>query len=189
MTMGELRLPIRTERLTLRELTLEDRADHARLTSSPEVVRYLYEDVLDSDASLAHLEKRIPARLPGEGDWLNLAVEVDGRYLGEVGVSLASIANRQCEIGYVFLPEASGHGYATEAAAAMVDFACDQLGAHRVAGRLDARNLASARLLERLGFRFEGTFRENEFVKGEWTDETVYAITEPEWRGRRSRSA
>jgi RimJ/RimL family protein N-acetyltransferase len=182
MTTGELRLPIRTDRLTLRALSREDRDNHARLTSNPDVVRYLYEDVLDAEESLTHLEKRIPAELPGEREWLNLAVEIDGRYLGEVGVYLGSIENGQCEIGYVFLPEASGHGYATEATAAMVNFAFDQLGAHRVAGRLDARNTASARLLSRLGFRLEGTFRENEFVKGEWTDETIYAITEAEWR-------
>ncbi len=186
MTMGELRLPIRTERLTLRELTLEDRAEHARLTGNPDVVRYLYEDVLDAEESLAHLQRRIPARFPDERDWLNLAVEIDGRYLGEVGVYLGSIVNGHCEVGYVFLPEASGHGYATEATAAMVTFAFDELGAHRVAGRLDARNTASARLLERLGFRHEGTLRENEFVKGEWTDEAIYAITEVEWRATKA---
>lgn len=189
MTTGELRLPIRTERLTLRALTLDDGTDHARLMSDPDVVRYLYEDVLDSDESLAHLEKRIPARLPDEGGWLNLAVECEGRYLGEVGVHVASAANRQCEVGYIFLPEAGGLGYATEATAVMVDLAFDRLGAHRVVGRLDARNRASARLLQRLGFRLEGTFRENELVKGEWTDEAFYAITESEWRDQGRGSA
>jgi len=184
MSTGELRLPILTERLTLRALTPGDAESHARLTSDPAVVRYLYEAVLDAQASLEHLLRRIPARLPTEREWLNLAAEIDGRYLGEVGVYLGSIENGHCEIGYVFLPEAGGHGYATEATAAMVDLAFDELGAHRVAGRLDARNLASARLLERLGFRHEGTFRENEFVKGEWTDEAIYAITEAEWRSR-----
>lgn len=184
MSVGELRLPIRTQRLTIRALTLDDTENHARMTSDPTVVRYLYEDVLDAQASLEHLERRLPAQLPAEREWLNLAVELDGRYLGEVGVYLGSIANGHCEVGYVFLPEAGGHGYATEATAAMVDLAFDELGAHRVAGRLDARNRASARLLERLGFRLEGTFIENEFVKGEWTDEAIYAITEAEWRTR-----
>jgi RimJ/RimL family protein N-acetyltransferase len=56
------------------------------------------------------------------------------------------------------------------------------LGAHRVSGRLDARNDPSARVLERLNMRREANFIENEYVKGEWTDELVYAILAPEWR-------
>ena len=177
-------LPIRTERLMLRALTVDDLDDHWRLVRDPEVVRYLYEEPMDRDAAAAHLEKRLVAELPGEGEWLNLAVEHEGRYLGEVGVCLRSVEHRQCEVGYVFLPEASGHGYATEATAAMVSLAFSALGAHRVVGRLDARNEASARVLARLGMRREAHLRENEWVKGEWTDELVYAVTEEEWRSR-----
>ena len=97
---------------------------------------------------------------------------------------LVSRAHRQCEIGYAFLPESSGHGYATEAAGALLGLCFTELGAHRVAGRLDARNDRSAAVLERLGMRREGHLRENEFVKGEWTDEVVFAMTEAEWRAR-----
>jgi RimJ/RimL family protein N-acetyltransferase len=179
-------LPIRTDRLTLRALTADDAVDHRRLYGDPRVVRYLYEEPQDSASADEHLRRRLVAELPDEGSWLNLAVENDGRYLGEVGLCLVSRAHRQCEVGYVFLPEASGHGYATEATAAMVELAFAELDAHRVAGRLDARNEASARVLARLGMRREACLRENEFVKGEWTDEVVYAITEDEWRARAS---
>lgn len=175
-------LPLRTARLTLRALASTDLDDHLRLFGDPQVVRYLYEEPLDRAAAAEHLQRRLPAELPAEGGWLNLAVEADGTYLGEVGVSLVSHVHRHCEIGYVFLPEAGGQGYATEAATAMVDLAFAYLHAHRVSGRLDARNAGSARLLERLGMRPEAHFCENEMVKGEWTDELVYAITEQEWR-------
>jgi RimJ/RimL family protein N-acetyltransferase len=57
-------------------------------------------------------------------------------------------------------------------------------GLHRIIGRLDARNTASARVLERLGMRREAHFVENEIVKGEWTDEVVYAMLEDEWRSQ-----
>ena len=56
-----------------------------------------------------------------------------------------------------------------------------QLGLHRIIGRLDGRNTASARVLERLGMRREARLVENEFVKGEWTDEVIYALLEREW--------
>jgi len=79
-------------------------------------------------------------------------------------------------------PDHRGHGYATEAAAAMLGLGFEGLGLHRIVGRLDARNDASARVLERLGMRREAHFVENEFVKGEWCDELVYAMLASEWQ-------
>lgn len=184
-----LSLPIRTPRLVLRALSMDDLDDHQRLFGSDDTVRFVYEEPLDRTAAAEHLQRRMSPALPEEGQWLNLAVIADGRFVGECGVGLRSAVHRQCEIGYGLLPEARGRGYATEAASAMVELAFIALGAHRVAGRLDARNIESARVLERLGMRFEGTFRGNEFVKGEWTDEAVYAITEDEWRSRPPRWA
>lgn len=176
----QLVLPITTRRLVMRALREQDLDDHLRLMGDPEVVRYLYEEPMDRDAAREHLGRRLPARVPEEGQWLNLAVEHEGEYLGEVGVGLRSADFRQWEIGYVLLPSAGGRGFGTEAAAAMVDLAF-ALGAHRVTGRIDARNARSAAVLTRLGMRQEALLRENEFVKGEWTDEAVYALTEDEW--------
>ena len=58
---------------------------------------------------------------------------------------------------------------------------------HRVIGRLEARNAASARVLERLGMRQEAHMIENEYVKGEWQSEVVYALLDREWRGTTAR--
>ncbi len=52
-------------------------------------------------------------------------------------------------------------------------------------GRVEARNIASARVLEKLGMRREAHFVENELVKGEWQSELVYAILDREWRSTR----
>jgi RimJ/RimL family protein N-acetyltransferase len=63
----------------------------------------------------------------------------------------------------------------------MLALGFEGLGLHRIAGRLDGRNVASARVLERLGMRREAHLVENERVKGEWTDEVVYALLAREW--------
>jgi RimJ/RimL family protein N-acetyltransferase len=89
------------------------------------------------------------------------------------------------EIGYIVHPAHSGHGYATEAAAPLLAVAFDELGLHRVIGRTEARNVASARVLEKLGMRREAHLVENEWVKGEWQSELVYAILDREWRSQR----
>jgi RimJ/RimL family protein N-acetyltransferase len=60
----------------------------------------------------------------------------------------------------------------------------EQLGLHRIAGRLDGRNTASAKVLAGLGMRQEAHLVENERVKGEWTDEIVYAMLASEWTAR-----
>ena len=63
----------------------------------------------------------------------------------------------------------------------MLRIGFDELGLHRVVGRLDARNGASARVLERLGMRREALLVDNEWVKGEWTSELAYALLAEEW--------
>ena len=65
----------------------------------------------------------------------------------------------------------------------MLAFAFEVLGLHRVVGRLEPRNGGSARVLEKLGMRREAHLVENEWVKGEWQSELVYAMLAREWRG------
>ncbi len=176
-----LPLPLRSQRLTYRALTEDDFEVHQRLFSDPEVVRYLFDEVLDEERVRAHLVRRLWRGLGTAGEWANLAVCHGGRVIGEIGIELTSEVHFSCEIGYVFVPGVQGQGFATEAARVAVDVAMTFHRAHRVLARLDARNLDSARLLTRLGMRQEGHFRENEFVKGEWTDEVVFAVLSNEW--------
>ena len=69
----------------------------------------------------------------------------------------------------------------------LLDFAFGPLGLHRVIGRLEPRNAGSARVLEKLGMRREAHLVENEWVKGEWQSELVYAILAREWEQGGSR--
>ena len=105
-----MHLPIHTERLTLRAHTTDDLDAHNALLSDPGVVAYLYEGELSRDEAAEHLAKRLGSELPGEGAWLNLAVEFDDQVIGDVGVCLISHTHRQCEIGYVFSPSAGRTG-------------------------------------------------------------------------------
>ena len=176
--------PVLSDRLIIRPLGPSDLTRHFELFSNPDVVRYLYEEPMDLEEARAHLSRRSITDLPVEGSWINFGVEVQGNgvLVGELGLGLISAEHAHCEIGYVFDPAFAGHGYATEGAALMVELAFSVLGVHRVSGRLDARNVSSARVLERLGMRREGHHVENEFVKAEWTDELVYAVLDSEWR-------
>lgn len=177
--------PIKTTRLLLRPFTEADLDALHAYQQLPEVARYLMWPPRDRDQVREALKYRIEHQtLEQEGDVLVLAVEHEGTLLGDVNLAWVSKEHRTGEIGFVFDPRHHGQGYAREAAVEMLRLAFDQAGLHRVIGRADGRNEASAKLMTRLGLRKEAHFVKNEYVKGEWTDEVVYAMLAEEWQTR-----
>ncbi|NUR94402.1 MAG: GNAT family N-acetyltransferase [Kribbellaceae bacterium] len=180
-------LPIETDRLILRRYVENDYDDLLRLQSNPDVTRFLLYDVRTPEQVRDALTGRL-ADVPMDSDGQALTVAVilrdTGRHLGEVTLFLNSTEQRTGEIGYVFHPESHGHGYAAEAAVELLRLGFEELGLHRIIARLDARNDGSVKLLNRLGLRQEAHFVRNEYLKGEWTDELVFAMLFDEWNKR-----
>ena len=81
------------------------------------------------------------------------------------------------EIGWAISSGRQGRGYATEAAVALIDFAFGALGCHRVVATCQPENVASWRVMEKLGMRREAHFRQGLYQQtGEWWDEYFYAL-------------
>ncbi|MGH7610823.1 MAG: GNAT family N-acetyltransferase [Candidatus Dormibacteria bacterium] len=183
--MADLKLPIQTERLRLRQLQADDLDPLSDIHSRPDVVRYLYWEPRNRDQVRRWLEGSLAIpNLARDADALVLAVEElsQNQLIGTVNFFLRSVDHRQGEIGFVFHPDFQGQGLAQEAATELLRLGFETLRLHRILGRCDGRNLRSARLMERLGMTREAVMVENEWVKGEWTDEWIYAIREQEWR-------
>jgi len=181
----ELRAPIRTARLTLRPFAETDLGTLFAIQSDPEVVRWLYVDVRDRGEVMAALQRRITSTVvAAEGDSLYLAADRQdtGELVAELVLSWVSRDHATGELGFTVHPAHQGQGYATEGGEAMLQLAFEGLGLHRVIGRMEARNVRSARVMEKLGMRREAHLIENEWVKGEWQSELDYAILEQEWR-------
>jgi RimJ/RimL family protein N-acetyltransferase len=177
--------PVATERLDLRPHRMADLDDLTRYHSDPEVVRYIPWPERTLDETRRALEARTRQGVVFEqGSWLVLAMEVreTGRVIGEVLLKYAAADDRCGELGYAMAADVQGQGYASEAARAMLRLGFEEFGLHRVMARLDARNGASARLLERIGMRLEARHVESSWFKGEWTDDLIYAMLEREWR-------
>lgn len=152
--------PLRTERLVLRETEARDRPGVIELNASPEVRAHL-----GGAQPRQELERRVPevpARRPGI-----FAVEHDGSLVGTVHL-VRRDAERpghvrpeagEVELGYLFLPGAWGHGYATEACAAALAWVAGELPGEPVLLCTQTANTASVRVAEKLGFteveRFE----------------------------------
>jgi RimJ/RimL family protein N-acetyltransferase len=105
-----------------------------------------------------------------------------GSLIGNCGIRLPEAGAPSADLGYELAPQHWGHGYATEAAWAMVGFGFETLGLHRIWGECAPENLASRRVMEELGMRCEGRMRGTRRFKGRWWDTLVYAVLEDEWR-------
>jgi RimJ/RimL family protein N-acetyltransferase len=176
--------PIETARLLLRPFEADDLESLHAIHSDAGVARWLYNEprtLAETRELLGH--KLGAGALRAEGDWLAAAAVVreTGELVADISLHWASEPHRQGELGFLVHPAHQGQGYATEAALAILDFAFGELGLHRVIGKLEARNAASERVLEKLGMRREAHLVENEWVKGEWQSELVYAILDREW--------
>lgn len=179
--------PILTPRLAIRPFADGDLAATIALYKVPEVLRYLYVGPRPDDEIVKSLEeRRKKIALDAEGDKLVLAIELreTGACIGEVILVWLSETHKSAEIGFLLHPDFQGHGYAYEATVPLLRFGFEAMDFHRIIGRCDGRNAPSARLMEKLGLRREAHLIENEFIKGEWTDELVFAMLQSEWRRR-----
>jgi RimJ/RimL family protein N-acetyltransferase len=179
--------PIATERLLLRPFTSEDLGGFLAIYASPDVSRFLYTEPLNVTSGPPALQERIGIPpFDADDQALNLAMVVSHTddLVGSLTLFYRSHTHRQGEIGFVVRPDAQGHGFAREGARELLRLGFSHLGLHRIIGRCDARNQPSASLMARLGMRREAHLVENEFVKGEWTDELIFAILASEWMGR-----
>ena len=178
--------PIETQRLLLRPYAPHDLDALHAILSREDINRYLYTEPRSHEQVAQVIADGGHDVIEAEGDMLVLGIEPRGGrpLIGNVVLIWTSEEHRQGEIGFVLHPDAQGHGYAGEAAVEMLRLGFDRLGLHRIIGRCDGRNDASARLMARLGMRREAQLREHAWVKGEWTDELVYAMLAAEWQQR-----
>lgn len=176
-----------TERLTIRRFEREDASVLAAYRSDPKVARY---QTWEAPFTQAQAERFVAALATCDpdtpGDWFQFAVTrtSSGALLGDVAAGIDQDP-RLARIGFTLAPAAQGHGFATEAVAALLDYLLIARGKHRVAADCDVRNHPSVALLEGIGMRREAHHRRSTWSRGEWTDEYVYAILAEEWRSRR----
>lgn len=114
---------------------------------------------------------------------LAIVLKDTGQLIGNCGIRKAAVTSHEADIGYELSPHHWGHDYATEAARAIVQFGFAELKVHRIWAWCIADNVASARVLEKIGLKLEGRLRDKEYFKGRWWDTLMYGILENEWHG------
>lgn len=176
-------MQLETNRLILRRFRAGDWQDLFAYLSKEEVVRYEPYPVFSEDAC----RQEAIDRSKNDAFWA-VCRRDDDKVIGNIYFEQKEPAEfLTWEIGYVFHSDYYGQGYATEAAQRILQYAFDELHAHRVVAECNTENTASWKLLERLSMRREATFEKVAFFKrndtGEpiWFDAFAYAIRDEEY--------
>jgi RimJ/RimL family protein N-acetyltransferase len=174
-----------TRRLLLRELSWNDLAGIHRLHCYPEVARFnTLEIPKDQSTTQAVMRPTIENANQTTRSCYGWTIRTADRnlFVGEAGLNLSPPRHRRGEIFYKLLPEYWGHGYATEAAQALVRFGFDGLKLHRIEAGAATENHASVRVLEKISMTREGIGRQTLLTPGGWRDNYNYAILEDDPR-------
>jgi RimJ/RimL family protein N-acetyltransferase len=181
--LGE-RLPtIEAGSVRLRWLTQADAPALFAIFCDPEVTRYFglatFEDLDAARELIAEIHEDFRER-----ELFEWGIEADGRLVGTCTLAHLDEDHRRAELGFALARTEQGKGYMRAALPALLDFAFERLGLHRVYADTDPRNERSIRALERLGFRREGLLREHYLVHGEAQDGVLYGLLRSEWTSR-----
>ena len=176
---------ISTERLTLRFLNEADEPALYDIFSHPEVMRYWGWPAWSDPAQARQM---LEDTLGGyrAGSYLQMGIErrLDQALVGTFTLFHFYFPSRRAELGYALGRPYGGNGYMNEALRSAVRYAFETLNLNRLEADIDPRNVASAKTLERLGFKMEGHLRERWIVNEEVSDTWLYGLLRREWLKR-----
>lgn len=183
-----LLLPIRTQRLILRDFVQSDLDAVHSYSTDPKILPFHKISPANKDDTQAFLSEVIASQSEEPRKRFELAITLasSGKLVGGGGVYVSQRYESTAAIGYVICSEHWRKGFATEAASMFLDMAFAGLGLHRVFSWADAENAASIRVLEKIGMRREGYMLQDRFHRGEWRDTCYYGMLSDEWQKLRS---
>jgi [ribosomal protein S5]-alanine N-acetyltransferase len=164
------------QRCTIRPWRMHDADSLAKHANNCKVwlgLRDLFPHPYTTDDAREFLQKTIPAQ-----PTTNFCIEINGTAVGGIGVRLGQDERRHtATVGYWLGEDFWGRGIMTEAVAALTDFCFENFPLRRISAEVFANNPASARVLEKAGFSFEGRLKNNVLKDGELLDSLLYART------------
>jgi len=173
--------PLITTRLSIQPLAHADLVDFVSYRQDPEIAKYQsWEPSYSLEQGRALIESQTGVDWPAQDDWLQLGVrEIESQQLvGDLALHRLE-APGEYELGFTFAREHQGKGYATESAAALLDYLLMVRKAKSVIAYTDSRNLPSKKLLDSLGFVNKPAESWVEEFKGETVTVEVYLLVNP----------
>lgn len=175
----------RGDRVALCTVEEEDLDFLGRLRNDPDIRRSMTMVQPENGVRLQTWFEEHVSETEGEGAQFVVCADADGERepVGYLSLFDVSRPADHCEVAYALALEHRGNGYATDALAQAVDYAIAELRLNKVAASVLTTNDASRRVLERVGFRHDGTWLQEKFVGGEYRDVHRYSVLAAEWGG------
>jgi [ribosomal protein S5]-alanine N-acetyltransferase len=176
-------MKLETKRLILRDFVWEDWQRVLEYASEPLYLRYYDWEQRTAESVQEFIGRFLNHQTQDPRIKFQLAIVLNStnQLIGNCGVRMDNMGDVEASVGYELDPQHWNHGYATEAAHAIMDFGFGRLGVHRIWAHCVADNIGSAHVLEKLGMKLEGRLREKEYYKGRGWDTLMYAILADEW--------
>ncbi len=178
--------PITTERLLIRKLAIGDAEDIFKVSSDPEVSRYVLWDthrsIADSRSMIRGAQHAYRCDEPAS---LAIVLRETGHVVGTIGFIWIEREHGCAEIGYSIGRHYWNRGLMTEALHAMLDFGFEKLYLNRIEAQFDVRNPASGRVMQKNGLQREGLMRQRMYNKGEYIDVEMWAILASDYQKMR----
>ncbi len=177
-------MTLQTERLLFKKVSIEDLNDIHELHSLPEVDRF---NTLGIPETIHSTEKIITEWLNGQSSnpqtsyTFCLSLLNTKQFIGLIGLKIGKQNYKTAEIWYKIHLNYWNKGYATEALTKLIDFAFNDLHLHRIEAGCAVENIASIKVLEKVGMTKEGMKRKILPIRGEWKDNYFYAILEEDF--------
>src|SRR5262245_38945757 len=182
----QLLLPLVSTRLEIREFAPADLEALCEVLNDPRVTRYMLHSPRKRSEVEDYLEQVLGFQAEQPGSAWELAV-TDRQVGALIGAcTLTFLAPGEADLGYLLARRFWRQGLASEIAAVLVQAGFQGLGLNRISSTVDVRNLASIRVLEKTGLRWEGTLRRLRKVRGEWRDCHLFAMARTEWEAARA---
>lgn len=184
---NRLILPIKTERLLLRDFVEADLQAVYAYASDMEVTRYMFYPPRTEADTRNYIRRMIQSQSENPRLIWELAIirRSDGQLIGACDVTIER--ENEGDLGYILSREAWGQGYASEVASALVQAGFEQLHLKRIFAICDVNNYGSIRVLEKAGLRREALLENYKEAKGRWWNVYFYALTRNNWLAQRAR--
>jgi ribosomal-protein-alanine N-acetyltransferase len=168
-------MKLQTNRLFLRPISVSDAPALFEARGDAEVMRYWDWPAQKDVAAVERIfAEHIPELTSEAAKWWAVALSPDGPAIGECDLSEIDTHHGRAEVGFLFGRRHWAQGYAFEAVERVIHYGFNDLGLERLWARFHKGNEASKRLLERLGFTYEGCLRSHVVRDGERRDCLVY---------------
>lgn len=167
---------IQTNRLLLRQFTNDDLENVFKGLSHPDVIKHYGVSYSTLEETKQQMKFFVVLETNKTGTWWAICSADNKIFYGGCGLNNINIQHKKGEIGYWLLPEFWGKGIIAKAATLICEYGFTHFDLHRIEAVVETGNDNSKKIMEKLGFEYEGTMKECEIKNGRYLSLHMYAL-------------